>query len=561
VSQPRSRFLVAIVLIVAATLLGGAVGGKLFAAPDRDVPPLDEYADILTALGDWSPEPIAPEKFVYASIHGMLGRLDPHTAFLEPDEYAAMREKQQGSFFGLGIQIQKRMGKITVIAPMEGTPAYKMGVRAGDIITHIEGEEIKEDASTDDVVRKLRGPKGTAVHITIRRTGMDEPLHMTITRAEIPTLSVPYAFMLDQDTGYILLRDFTHTSSREVTAALAKLEKLGMKKLVFDLRGNPGGVLDQAVDVSDVFLPKGSKIVYTRGRTPSSAQDFFAPGDGSHFEKPLVVLINRGSASASEIVAGAIQDHDRGLILGQRSWGKGLVQSVYTLPYGAGLALTTARYYTPSGRWIQRDYSDLLAYVNPEDIDASAVDVTNNTAPIDSSKEKSEKTDKTEKAEGKAGQTFYTDAGRTVYAQGGITPDVAVKSGFAESKLLAQFLARNLFFNFAVDYLSKHPNVKADITVTPELRQEFFKFAEASRFSSAEELAREWDADQNRSIVDLAMRVEIVNAKFGLEAGRKVQAEGDTQVQKAMGMFGEAARIAALPKKNTTATKASKGNS
>jgi carboxyl-terminal processing protease len=553
IRRKGSRLLVAIALIAAATLLGGAVGGKLFAAPDRDVPPLDEYADILTALGDWSPEPIAPEKFVYASIHGMLGRLDPHTAFLEPDEYAAMREKQQGSFFGLGIQIQKRMGKITVIAPMEGTPAYKMGVRAGDIITHIEGEEIKEDASTDDVVRKLRGPKGTAVHITIRRTGMDEPLHMTITRAEIPTLSVPYAFMLDSDTGYILLRDFTHTSSREVTAALAKLEKQGMKKLVFDLRGNPGGVLDQAVDVADVFLPKGSKIVYTRGRTPSSAQDFYAPGDGTHFDRPLVVLINRGSASASEIVAGAIQDHDRGLLLGQRSWGKGLVQSVYTLPYGAGLALTTARYYTPSGRWIQRDYSDLLAYVNPEDIDASA-------DAAEPSKEKSEKADKAEKAEGKAGQTFYTDAGRTVYAQGGITPDVAVKSGFADSKLLSQFLARNLFFNFAIDYLSKHPNVKADIAVTPELRQEFFKFAEASRFSSAEELARQWDADPNRSIVDLAMRVEIVNAKFGLEAGRKVQTEGDTQVQKAMGMFGEAARIAALPKKNNTATKASKGN-
>jgi carboxyl-terminal processing protease len=545
VRRKGSRLFVAIALIAAATLLGGAVGGKLFAAPDRDVPPLDEYADILTALGDWAPEPIAPEKFVYASIHGMLGRLDPHTAFLEPDEYAAMREKQQGSFFGLGIQIQKRMGKITVIAPMEGTPAYKMGVRAGDIITHIEGEEIKEDASTDDVVRKLRGPKGTPVHITIRRTGMDEPLHMTITRAEIPTLSVPYAFMLDSDTGYILLRDFTHTSSRELTAAMAKLEKQGMKKLIFDLRGNPGGVLDQAVDVADVFLPKGSKIVYTRGRTPSSAQDFYAPGEGPHFDRPLVVLINRGSASASEIVAGAIQDHDRGLILGQRSWGKGLVQSVYTLPYGAGLALTTARYYTPSGRWIQRDYSDLLAYVNPEDADATVSDAVEPKEGV---------------AKATAAQTFFTDAGRTVYAQGGITPDVAVKSGFAESKLLSQFLARNLFFNFAIDYLSKHPNVKADIAVTPELRQEFFKFSEASHFSSAEELTRQWDADPNRSIVDLAMRVEMVNAKFGLEAGRKVQTEGDTQVQKAMGEFGEAARIAALPKKNNTATKASKGN-
>jgi carboxyl-terminal processing protease len=542
VSQPRSRFLVAIVLLVAATLLGGAVGGKLFATPERETPPLDEYADILTTLGEWSPEPISPDKFVYASIHGMLSRLDPHTAFLEPDDYAAMREKQQGSFFGLGIQIQKRMGKITVIAPMEGTPAYKMGVRAGDIITHIEDEEIKEDASTDDVVKKLRGPKGTQVHITIRRTGMDEPLRMTITRAEIPTLSVPYAFMLNPDTGYILLRDFTHTSSREVTAALEKLQRQGMRKLVFDLRGNPGGVLDQAVDVADVFLPKGSKVVYTRGRTASSAQDFFAPGDGAHFDLPLVVLINRGSASASEIVAGAIQDHDRGLLLGQRSWGKGLVQSVYTLPYGAGLALTTARYYTPSGRWIQRDYSDLLAYVNPEDPDAATVEPAAADAPR------------------QTGQTFYTDAGRTVYAAGGITPDVMVKSGFADSKLLSQFLARNLFFNFAVDYVAHHPDVKPTIAVSENLRHDFFRFAEAAHFSTADELSRQWQEDPNKQIVDLAIQTEIVNAKFGLEAGRKVQAGGDAQVQRALAQFDEAARIAALPKKPNPARAAKQGS-
>ena len=215
----------------------------------------------------------------------MLSRLDPHTTFLEPDDYAAMREKQQGSFFGLGIQIQKRMGRITVIAPMEGTPAFKQGVRAGDIITHVEDEELKEDVSTDDVVRKLRGPKGTPVTITIRRPGLDEPIRMTITRAEIPTLSVPYAFMIGSDTGYIFLRDFTHTSSRELIAAIDKLDKQGMKRLLLDLRGNPGGVLDQAVDVADLFLAKGSKVVYTRGRTHFSAQDFFAPGDGPHFDK------------------------------------------------------------------------------------------------------------------------------------------------------------------------------------------------------------------------------------------------------------------------------------
>ena len=465
----------------------------------------------------------------------MLSRLDPHTAFLEPDDYAAMREKQQGSFFGLGIQIQKRMGKITVIAPMEGTPAFKLGIRAGDIITHIEDEELKEDVSTDEVVRKLRGPKGTHVTITIRRAGIDEPIRMTITRAEIPTRAVPYAFMITPDTGYIFLRDFTHTSSRELANAIDNLEKQGMKKLMLDLRGNPGGVLDQAVDISDIFLGKGAKVVYTRGRTASSAQDFFAPGEGPHFDKPLVVLVNRGSASASEIVAGAIQDHDRGLIVGQRTWGKGLVQSVYTLPYGAGLALTTARYYTPSGRWIQRDYSDLLAYVNPDDPDPAATDTAK---PSEEPKS--------------AGQPFYTDAGRIVFAAGGITPDVLVKNSF-DSKLVTQLLARNMFFNFAVQWLPRHPEVKQDIQVTPALRQEFFAFVEASKFSTADELARQWNEEPNKNLLDYALRIDIANVHAGLEAGWKVRASGDTQVQKGLTLFDEAARIAALPKKPSPA--------
>ena len=524
-SPIRSRFSIAVLLLVVSTLAGGLFATLLFASPEREAPPLDEYADILSTLSEWSPETVAPEQFVYASIHGMLSRLDPHTAFLEPEDFSAMREKQQGSFYGLGIQIQKRMGRITVIAPMEGTPAFKLGIRAGDVITHVEDEELKEDVSTDEVVRKLRGPKGSQVNITIRRAGIDEPIRMTITRAEIPTHSVRYAFMITPEVGYLFLADFTHTSSREVEAAIDRLEKQGMKKLLLDLRGNPGGVLEQAVDVSDVFLEKGSKVVYTRGRTSSSAQDYVAPGDGIHFDQPLVVLVSRGSASASEIVAGAIQDHDRGLIVGQRTWGKGLVQSVYTLPYGAGLALTTAKYFTPSGRWIQRDFSDLLAYVNPGD-DAQTPDA---------------------EAPRKEGEVFYTDAGRVVYAAGGITPDTIVKND-RESKLLAQLLARNVPFNFAVNWLVKHPDVPRDVTVTPAMREEFFRFAESSKYSTAPEIARQYAEDPNRELVDLAIRVELVNAKYGLEAGWSVRATGDAQIQKALTQFNEAARIAALPK-------------
>jgi len=530
-SPQKSRWFVALALVVGATLLGGVFAGRLSASPEREVPSLDEYADILTTLSDWSPEPIGPDKIVYASIHGMLSRLDPHTAFLEPDEFSQMKEKQHGSFYGLGIQIQKRMGKITVIAPMEGTPAYKMGIRAGDVITHIGEEELKEDTTTEDVVRKLRGPKGTNVTITLARVGFEEPIRMTITRAEIPTKSVRYAFMLEPGVGYIMLSDFTHTSNRELYEAIEKLEKQGMKKLLFDLRGNPGGVLEQAVDVSDVFVPKGSMVTYTRGRTASSAQEYFAPGDGAHFDQPLVVLVNRGSASASEIVAGAIQDHDRGVIVGQRTWGKGLVQSVYTLSYGAGLALTTARYYTPSGRWIQRDYTDLLAYVNPGDPDGSA-----------------EKGEDAPKPSAESA-VFYTDAGRVVYAQGGITPDVIVKNE-RDSKLLQQLLARYAFFNFAVDWLSRHPKVEENFTVTPEIRDEFFQFVEKSaKYSTAEELKKAYAEDVNRSLVDLAIQTEIVSARFGPEAGRRAFAGGDPQIQKGLTLFGEAARIASLPKK------------
>ncbi len=542
-SLPKSRFLLALALIAGATLAGGVFAGKLHATPEREAPSLDEYADILTTLSDWAPEPVAPDKIVYASIHGMLARLDPHTAFLEPDEFSAMKEKQHGSFYGLGIQIQKRMGKITVIAPMEGTPAYRMGIRSGDVITHIGGEELKEDITTEEVVRKLRGPKGTTVAITIRRVGFPEPIPMTITRAEIPTKSVRYAFMLEPGVGYIMLSDFTHTSSKELSEAIEKLEKQGMKKLLFDLRGDPGGVLEQAVDVTDVFVPKGSMVVYTKGRTASSAQEYFAPGDGPHFDQPLVVLVNRGSASASEIVAGAIQDHDRGLIVGQRTWGKGLVQSVYTLSYGAGLALTTARYYTPSGRWIQRDYSDLLAYVNPGDPDSAAGAETGDEAPHTTAD----------------GAVFYTDAGRVVYAQGGITPDVIVKND-RDSKLLQQLLARYAFFNFAVDWLARHPNVSADFEIRPEIREDFFQFVEKSaKYSTAEELKKAYADDPNRSLVDLAMRIEVVSAKFGPEAGRRVFVSGDPQIQKAMTQFGEASRIASLPKKKREmAVKASK---
>jgi carboxyl-terminal processing protease len=510
-------------ILAGATLLGGFESKRLQAGSDGGAPSLTEYAELITAAGDWSAEKTPPDKLVYASIRGMLNRLDPHTNFLDPDEFSSMEEKQRGSFYGLGISIQKRQGRVTVISPIEGTPAWKMGLRAGDVITHINGEAI-DDWTSEEVVRHLKGPKGTQVKITIRRAGLSEPIDMTITRAEIPTNSVRYAFMIGPEVGYIHLAEFTHTSGRELIAAIDTLKKQGMKKLLLDLRGNPGGVLDQAVEIADVFLEKKDKVVYTRGRTSSSAQDFYAPGNGPHFSGPLVLLVNRGSASASEIVAGAIQDHDRGLIVGTTTWGKGLVQSVYPLPYGAGLALTTAKYYTPSGRWIQRDYSNFYDYINPEE-EGDHRDETAHNAKV-----------------------FYTDAGRPVYASGGITPDQIVKYD-KNSKFVQRLQAHGAFFNFAVDYLARHPEVAKDFAVTEAVRADFFQFLQSQGIEDVSAAKADYDGDASRELIDSAIRTEILNSKFGLSEGWKNALKTDRQAHTALDGFTEAERIASLPKK------------
>ena len=320
------------VAIIGATLFGGFYGNRLFGAPmQSDVQKrLKEYTDLLAAVTQWAPEDVGSDKFVYSSIDGMLRTLDPHTSFLEPKEYADMQDRQKGSFYGLGILVTKRNDQVTVITPLEGTPAARLGIRAGDVIS--------------DVVKRLKGPKGTTVHIKIIRVGMKEPIPLSIVRAAIPTNSISNVLMLKPGVGYIRIKDFTATTVRELDEAIDKLKGQGMQKLVLDLRQNPGGLLDAAVGVSDHFLDKGQMIVYTKGRTPDSAQDYLAPGKHQKFDMPMVVVVNRGSASASEIVAGALQDHDRAIIVGETSWGKGLVQSVYTLQYGAGLALTTSKY-------------------------------------------------------------------------------------------------------------------------------------------------------------------------------------------------------------------------
>ena len=509
------------VTIIGATLAGGIYGERLFGAPVRNELQnrLKEYTDLLSAASYWSAEDVGSDKLVYSSIEGMMRTLDPHSNFLEPTDYEEMQDRQKGTFYGLGILVTKRNDQVTVITPLEGTPAARLGIRAGDVISEVEGTKTSE-LTLDEVVRKLKGPKGTSVSIKIVRVGMTEAIPLTIVREAIPTNSISNVLMIRPGVGYIRIKDFTYTTVRELDEAIAKLQGQGMQKLILDLRLNPGGLLDAAVGVSDHFINKGEMIVYTKGRTPDSFQEYTAPGKFDRVNVPLVVLINRGTASASEIVAGAIQDHDRGLLVGETSWGKGLVQSVYNLPYGAGLALTTSKYYTPSGRNIQRDYSSFYDYYVAEEPEGDAG-----------------------KMDLKDRQIFRTDTGRKVYGGGGITPDVIVRP--RELSRLVQLLeVRGAIFDFAVRYDAAHPDLTRAFEITPQVMEDFVKFAAAKDIASVDEIRKGMASGSDRDYVERSLRAEIVAAKFGYEASYPIRLQADDQVLKALELLPQAEQLA-----------------
>jgi carboxyl-terminal processing protease len=511
-----------LVAVAAATLFGGFYGNRLFGSPvQNDVQKrLKEYTDLLAAVTTWAPEDTPSDKFVYQSIDGMLRTLDPHTTFLEPKEYSDMQDRQKGSFYGLGILVTKRNDQVTVITPLEGTPAARLGIRAGDVISEVEGTAT-DDLPLDDVVKRLKGPKGTTVHIKIMRVGIKEPIPLTIVRAAIPTNSISNVLMLRPGVGYIRIKDFTGTTVRELDSAIERLRGEGMQKLVLDLRGNPGGLLDAAVGVADHFLDKGQMIVYTKGRTTDSAQDYTAPGKHQKVEFPVVVVVNRGSASASEIVAGAIQDHDRGLVVGETSWGKGLVQSVYTLQYGAGLALTTSKYYTPSGRNIQRDYSSFYDYYVADENE----DGLSNEVPLKDRKQ------------------FKTDTGRVVYGGGGITPDFIVKP--APLTRTTQLLeVKSAIFNFGVEYFAKHPDMTKDLVITPQIIEDFTRFAAGREIAPIDDIRQALAKPNDRKYIERALKAEIVAAKYGFDASYPYRLQGDDQIEKALDLFPQAQKLA-----------------
>jgi carboxyl-terminal processing protease len=364
------------VVFLGVFLAGSAVflkgdEGLVSAGTDDVYKSLDIFTEVLRQVEKNYVEHQDPKKLVYGAIKGMMRDLDPHSSFLTKEEHQELMLETRGSFTGIGIEITTRDGVLTVVSPVEGTPAYEAGIMAGDRIIRIEGK-ITQDMSLMEAVKMIRGPKGTDVELTIAREASEKPLDFTITRDVIPLISVRQ-HLLAPDIGYIRISSFQKNTSRDVAEALKNLELGGsLEGLVIDLRNNPGGLLTQAMDVSDLFLDEGV-IVTTKGRNTSQDITSRAHRDVSRRVYPIVVLVNGGSASASEIVAGALQDNNRGLVLGTRTFGKGSVQTVLPLSDGSGLRLTTAKYYTPNGRSIQSSgiIPDIeLEFVPLEDGDA-----------------------------------------------------------------------------------------------------------------------------------------------------------------------------------------------
>ena len=491
------------IVIALVVLLSGATAGALFgerSVPEEETELMLRASRVVNLLLEWLPEETDPADIVYDGIGGMLEVLDPHSNYLDPRTFHKMRSRQEGSFFGVGIIISRRNGKITVIAPMAGTPAASKGLRTGDIISAVE-DQATENMNLDDVVDLVRGPEGTDVNLTIVRPGHGEPFTVDITRTRIPQTTVRYAFLVRPEVGYIRLSEFTTSSAREVRDAIERLEAEGMKSLIFDLRNNPGGSLDAAIGVSDAFLNEDDLIVTTRGRTASSHSTLSAPGLGEPFQGPLLILVNEGSASASEIVAGAIQDHDRGLVLGEVTWGKGLVQTVFSVR-DTGLALTTARYYTPSGRSIQRDYDSFIDYI-------------------------------THRNGENGGEIYETAAGRTVLGGGGITPDVNLESRTL-SENLARLYGRSAFFQFAIELLKdipeeEQPEMGRAFAADEEVLKRFWAWVGEEELLPEENVEALKETPQDVSDVALGIRVEVMNATLGLDDGYRTALETDDQ--------------------------------
>ena len=512
------------VAMALSVLLGFGLARGLQATDDLRSQ-LDLFSQVLYLVQNNYVEAPDNEKLIRGAIDGMLKTLDPHTVYIPEQRAQRMDEEFHGEYSGIGIQFEIRDEAIVVISPLEGTPAYRLGIRAGDRIVEIDGKALSKTLTNDDVFKLLRGPSGTVVDVSIEREDEPDRLKFAIERAKIPIESVPYAYMIRPGVGYVRVIRFSQTTGEELEAALTSLKSQGMKSLMLDLRSNSGGLLSQAVEVTDQLVAADKRVVYTRGRIPSANADYRSTNRPKLVDGPIVVLIDHGSASASEIVAGAVQDLDRGLVAGTSSFGKGLVQNQLRLHDGSKLLLTIAKYYTPSGRLIQRDYSK---YADRGDYaeDAFKADVPGDSVLATLPK-------------------FKTAAGRTVYGGGGIYPDVIVKTPPNLTRPQVDMITKRVFWEFATHYINHHKGTKwAPQAFGPSFKLQDQDWAELKKTMVTRKVEMSdslWQADHGFMLKQV--RMELANNAFGPLERYKIFTEDDAQLQEALELFPRASKL------------------
>lgn len=521
--ERRGLFLVVAVLLVSAAL-GGIYGPNLRATAssyDDKQTAVRDFTRVLDVVQTSYAEHVDVDKIVYqGAIPGMLRVLDPHSNFFDARQWAANMEERRGKYYGVGMTVIPRGDRTVVMSPYEGTPAFKAGIRPGDLILKIDDKSV-DGMSTTEIADLLRGARGTVVKITLSREGYADPLVFTVARDEIPRHVVSLAFEIKPGIGYIRLSGFNEKTDGELSDAMKQLNAPSLDGLILDMRGNPGGLLNEAIAVGDMLLDKNQLIVSHRGRA-SAERRYYAIRGNQGNNMPLVILVNNNSASATEIVAGAVQDHDRGVIVGETTFGKGLVQTVEPLSENTGLALTIARYYTPSGRLIQRDYNSvsLYSYHYERKVPEHPTEVR------------------------------FTDSGRQVGGGGGIAPDVTVR----ESELnpfQKALLRTDVFFpyetsvgGFTRRYLGTRPTITKDFEVDDAVLTDFRKFLTVQNVRYSEP-----DLAQNLDWVKRKIKQEVFVSTFGQQEGFKVQLEADPQLQAAVDAIPQARALYANARK------------
>jgi carboxyl-terminal processing protease len=468
------------------------------------------FNDVLFKLQENYVDDIDINKLIDSAIEGMLDETDPHTVYFTPDEFDRFSTNTKGEFGGLGISIDKKGDYITVVSPIEGTPAYRMGIQSGDKIVKVDGEDVV-GISTDKVIKKMRGEKGTKVIIGILRPGVKDELEFEIIRDIIKIESIPYAFKLDNGVGYIRIRQFNQNTTKELREKLDELEEEGIRALLIDLRFNPGGLLKEAVDTVNEFIGKDKRVVFTKGRIPQANMEYKTRYNRMRSDYPVIVLINEASASAAEIFSGSLQDWDRGLVVGKTSFGKGSVQKLFPLSDGNGLKVTTAKYYINSGRCIHKDLNDKLL---------------KGKKVSDEEKEEAEKNNHQE--------IYYTQNGRIVYGGGGINPDIEIDQTRL-SRLGIELRRKNSFFNYSVDYMiGNEEQVILDFVADDNIVEDFLNTVKQDSIEFEQS-----EVDTLYSWIVHELTNNIVSRKFGIEEGYKIIIEEDTQLQEALALFDE----------------------